>query len=252
MSEWWSYRLSDFLMFSPQAWGRLLELYNAAIWPMQAVGLALGLVAIGLALKARNPDRWLVAILAACWAWVAWAFHLRHHATINLAAGAYAAGFAAQALLLGLAALRGRAAAGGAGGRPAQSGGLPGRAAPASELPGRPAARWRRPTGLALLAIAVAGWPLLGALAGRPLAQAEVFGVAPDPTVAGTLGVLLLVRRPAASFVSWPLPLAWCAVSGATQWALGMPQAWILPAIGLVALAAAIADAGTPRGASMR
>jgi len=232
MSEWWTYRLSDFLMFSPQAWGRLLELYNAAIWPVQVLGLGLGVASIALAARAERPDRWLVALLAACWAWVAWAFHLRHHATINLAAGAYAAGFAAQALLLAFGALRGSAAQGSTG--------------------RRPQARWRRPTGLVLLAIAVAGWPLLGALAGRPLAQAEVFGVAPDPTVVGTLGVLLLARRPAARFAAWPIPLAWCAVSGATQWTLGMPLAWVLPAVGLLALVAAIAGARTPRASSMR
>ena len=30
MSEWWTYRLSDFLMFSGATWYRLLELHNAA------------------------------------------------------------------------------------------------------------------------------------------------------------------------------------------------------------------------------
>ena len=47
MSEWWTYHLSSFLLFSPHTYGRLIERYNAAIWPWQLAGLAAGL-AIGV------------------------------------------------------------------------------------------------------------------------------------------------------------------------------------------------------------
>ena len=40
MSEWWTYSLSDFLLFSPRTYYRLLELYNLAIWPTQLAALA--------------------------------------------------------------------------------------------------------------------------------------------------------------------------------------------------------------------
>ena len=30
MSEWWTYRLTDFLLFSPRTYDRLFELYNAS------------------------------------------------------------------------------------------------------------------------------------------------------------------------------------------------------------------------------
>ena len=43
MSEWWTYTLSDFLLFSPRTYYRLFEIYNAAIWPAQIVALGLGL-----------------------------------------------------------------------------------------------------------------------------------------------------------------------------------------------------------------
>ena len=43
MSEWWTYRLSSFLLFSPHTYGRLIERYNASIWPWQLAGLAAGL-----------------------------------------------------------------------------------------------------------------------------------------------------------------------------------------------------------------
>ena len=41
MSEWWTYRLSSFLLFSPRTWFRMHELYNADIWPAQLAALAL-------------------------------------------------------------------------------------------------------------------------------------------------------------------------------------------------------------------
>ena len=48
MSEWWTYTLSDFLLFSPRTYYRLFELYNAEIWPAQIVALTLGVVLVGL------------------------------------------------------------------------------------------------------------------------------------------------------------------------------------------------------------
>ena len=42
MSEWWTYSLSDFLLFSPRTYYRLFELYNAAIWPAQIGARASG------------------------------------------------------------------------------------------------------------------------------------------------------------------------------------------------------------------
>ena len=42
------------------------------------------------------------------------------------------------------------------------------------------------PTGLALFLFALVLQPLIGPLLGRPWAQVELFGLAPDPTVVGT------------------------------------------------------------------
>ena len=51
MSEWWTYSLSDFLLFSPRTYYRLFELYNLAIWPAQILALALGLAILALWLR---------------------------------------------------------------------------------------------------------------------------------------------------------------------------------------------------------
>jgi hypothetical protein len=69
---------------------------------------------------------------------------------------------------------------------------------------------------------------------GRPWLQAELFGVAPDPTAIGTLGVLVT-----AQWRHWELlalPLLWCAVSGVTLWTMQSPDVLVLPAAAALAL----------------
>ena len=103
-------------------------------------------------------------------------------------------------------------------------------------------AAWRQRAAVCVVAAALFGVPLLERLAGRGWSQLEAFGTAPDPTAIGTLGILLLTRDPS----PWPLltiPLAWCAVNGAFQWTLGLPDALALPLIALVALALRVASA---------
>ena len=101
MSEWWTYRLTSFLLFSPRTYYRLLELYNLAIWPAQLAGIAIGLVIIAL-LIARHGfrERIIAGLLAACWLWIALAFHYQRYAQINWAAMWFAVAFACEALLL--------------------------------------------------------------------------------------------------------------------------------------------------------
>ena len=48
MDEWWTYRLSDFLLFSPHTYYRLFELYNIDVWPLQILALSLGIAVIVL------------------------------------------------------------------------------------------------------------------------------------------------------------------------------------------------------------
>ncbi len=228
MSEWWTYRLSDFLMFSARTYHRLFEIYNADVWPIHLVALGLGSV---LLLASARGATWAApaacALLAAGWLWVAWAFHLRRYATINWAATWFAVAFAIEGVLLLALALRVRLRLRLRSGR--------GRA---------------RTVGLGLLLFAIAGQPLVGPLVGRPWSQAEVFGLAPDPTVIGTLGLLLLLRpgeeaggaTPSRAFARmlWPIPLLWCLIGGATLWAMDAPEAAVMPCAGLLAVFAAL------------
>jgi hypothetical protein len=216
MSEWWTYRLSSFLLFSPRTYFRLHELYNLDIWPAQVIALALG---VAILILLRNPGAWtnriVVLILACSWIWIAWAFHLRRYASINWAATYFAAAFTVEALLLlWTGAIR-------------------------STLR-FDSASWLRRPGFYVIVFALVVQPLLGRLAGRGWTQSEVFGVAPDPTVVATLGVLLLARHPQRA-VLMTIPLLWCALSGALLWAMRTPDALVMPLIGIATVIAAAA-----------
>jgi hypothetical protein len=210
MPDWWTYRLSDFLMFEPETYYRLFELHNRDLWPAPIAALLAGVILLALAWKAREQGEWpartVTAALALGWLWVAWGFHWRRYAPINLAAGYFAAGFALQGVLLA-AALR----------RP---------------MPPRPAASLRPDLfGLAVATFGLLLQPVLGPLLGRSWAQLEVFGLAPDPTTTVTLG---LVLAGPGSRMLLIVPLLWCLITGATLWAMAAPDAWVMPVLGLL------------------
>jgi hypothetical protein len=212
MPEWWSYRLSDFLMFEPRTYYRLFELYNHDVWPGQILALMLGLVLLGLGWRGGPArGRAAAAILCAAWLWVAWAFHWRRYATINLAAGYFAGLFAIQALLMSAAVVRRGVA--------------------------QPPPRKPDAIGLGVTVFAVVFQPLIGPLLGRAWTGVETFGMAPDPTAAATLGILLIG---AARRALWIIPLLWCMITGATLWAMDAPDAGVMPLVAVVAVSRAV------------
>jgi len=176
MSEWWTYRPEDFLLFSPRVYWRMFELHNAALWPLQVLALAAGLLIILLlAWRPRGYARWLALLLAILWIFVGWTFLWNRYADINWAAAYVAPAFVVEGVLflvcgplLDSLAFDRRGLAG--------------------------------CIGYFMLAFALAGQPLLAPLQGRGWASSEVFGIAPDPTAIATLGLLLLAR-------GRPLPL---------------------------------------------
>ena len=213
MSEWWTYSLSSFLLFSAHTYYRLFELYNADVWPLQIVGLALGLALLVLIWRAPAwSGRAVATILVACWLFVAWAYLLERYDSINFAARYFAIGFVLQAALL------------------AWTGVIRDRLRfDMRDVAAR--------TGLALIVYALAVHPLIAPLTGRPWTQVEIFGLAPDPTAIATLGVLLAADRPRWHLLA--LPLLWCAISGLTLWTMESPEASVVP--GLAALAGVLA-----------
>lgn len=193
MTEWWSYGLSDFLMFSPQAYWRLVARYNGAWWPGQLLALAAA-AALPLLLRAATVARLRIALvlLAAAWAWVGVAFYWHRYAEIFLAAPWLAAAAGVQALLLLAAACLPTSARGAAA-----------------------------PGALALLLLAPGLlYPLLAPVTGHPWAEAEVFGFMPVPTALATVGTLAALRPwPAwARCALVPIPLLVLLLGAATRW----------------------------------
>src|SRR5215216_3482129 len=209
MSEWWTYSLSDFLLFSPHTYYRLFELYNADIWPAQIVAVAFGLAILALWRRSRHQGRAVPVIVAALWLWVAWAYLLTRYDTINWAARYFAVAFAIEALLLIWTGVRKRLLL----------------RAPVDVFGG---------AGLALFLFALFAQPLIGPLVGRPWGQIEAFGIAPDPTIVGTLGILLAASRPHWGVLV--IPLLWCAISGATLWTMHAPDALVPSAAAVLVL----------------
>lgn len=212
MSEWWTYTLSDFLMFSPRVYFRLVERYNQDVWPLQLVfaGAMIAVVIVAL----RYPSRSRIALpaaLAVAWAFCAWQFLLLRYAAINWAAAYAATAFFAQAALLAMLGLR------------------DGPTAPAES-------RVMRYGGAILAAFGIVAYPLLAVLSGRALAAAEVFAVMPDPTSVTTLGVLLATWRQG-YWLLVPIPLFWCVFSGLTLWTMDDAGAWVPALSAVLALA---------------
>jgi hypothetical protein len=204
MSEWWTYRPEDFLLFSERVYWRLFELHNHAVWPAQLVALALGVVVLFFLFRPHAWSGRIVAVtMAVAWLFVGWSFLWNTYATINWAARYAALAFGAEALLL--------AWLGGVAGRLP----LSFRRNRSSLLP------------LAIIVYALFLHPLIAVVAGRPIASAEILAVAPDPTAIATLGLLGLSTGGGAVLLLTVVPMAWCLVSWATLATMGAWEGWI-------------------------
>ena len=205
MDEWWAYRLSDLILFSDTTYYRLFELYNQDIWPLQLVTKALGLFV--LLLLWRRPawhGRVISLILVICWCWVAWSYHQQRFTNINIAAPYYAWLFYAQAgLLFWFGVIK-------------------------DQFKFDLSTENTAYLGLAIYGFALVIYPFIGQLYGRPWMQMEVFGIAPDPTVLATLGLLLLSHHKH-NWLLYVIPICWCLISGATLWVFESPDAFVLP-----------------------
>lgn len=219
MSVWWTYRPSDFLMFAPRTYWRLFELHNTAWWPAPPLLVLAGGVVLALLWRHRAvPATWLrgvAAALALGWAFSGWAFVAHRYAPINWSAEGLAMACAVPALVLAALALSKR------------------------QVQAAASARYR--AGMFLLGWAVVGHPLLAPIFGRPLLQAEVWMLAPDPTAVATLGWLLTVQPGAhharwLSILGWTATVAWCTVSAATLWTMGSAQGYVVAGLALAAL----------------
>ena len=200
MSEWWTYRLSDLILFSRDVYYRTFGLYHHGIWPAHVVLVLLVALAALACRRARDDasrGRIVVGLFTVCWVWIAVAFHAHRYATVNWAAKYFAGAFLLQAVLLAWLAVRGRVA-----------------------IDARSIHRLL--LGLAVLAVAA---PFTGLMTGRQWDQVELLGVTPDPTATATI-LALGLSSPRVTRLAIMIPVLWCLVGGLTLFALHSPEAW--------------------------
>lgn len=183
------------LPFTPSEFFAVFARYNEAIWPAQFVFLGAAVAAV-LALRrgGLTQSRGMLGLLALLWAWMAVGYHWTFFRVINPIASLFAVLFAAQAVVLAMAALQGTV-----------------RLMPRTDVAGI--------TGSALVVLALVLYPLLGLAAGHRYPAMPTFGL-PCPTTIFTLGVLLwaMPLRPHLLIV----PLLWSLIGFTAALQLGV------------------------------
>ena len=174
--------------FTVEQFLSVFEKYNEALWPMQFVAYAAGIVLVALALtKWRRASAVIFGALAVMWAGMAVGYMWLYFADINKAAYLFGVIFLAQAALLAIAAARERGASYGRG---------------------RDARMW---VGIALLTVyAMVAYPLLGMAFGHSYPQAPMFGLVPCPTT--HLHLRHAAARSAAEALLLWIPLVWSVI----------------------------------------
>lgn len=173
----------------------LFAAYNRAVWPTQLVLLAIAVTCVVAIVRGRpGATRGALAGLAVLWLWMAVAYHWVYFTRINPMAWVFGAMFAAQAVALAVAALRG----------------------PTRHV----APRLDRVLGLGLVGYALVIYPAIGQLSDHPWPSAPSFGL-PCPTTIFTLGVLLAATpRPRRRLAI--LPALWAGVGSFAPFAFGV------------------------------
>ncbi len=220
MNVWHTYRLEDFVPFTPDIYWRLLERINEAFWPLHVLAVAIGLTALLLAL--RGNQRMALALLAPAWLTSGIIFHFTYYAELNWAAPWFAWGFIAQAaLLLALAFFAG-----------------------SSRTQG-PSKGLSTGIGATVAVVSLLAYPLIAATIGPGLSHAETYGLYPDPTAIATLGVLLILLRGPSFWLASLIPFLWCVIGSLTLIAIDATGA-------LIPAAAAAIITATSVGRSIR
>lgn len=191
------------LPFTQEQFFAVFAAYNLAVWPAQWVLAALAAALTALAWQAPAwGGRAIAWGLTLLWVWLALAYHLAFFVAINPAAPAFAT--------LSLA----------AAGAFAWCGGIRGTLRFTRHRSPRTVA------GLAVVVVALAVYPALGAWLGHRYPMVPTFGL-PCPTTIFTFGLLLMAAPPLPRAVL-VAPLLWAAIGSTAAFALGVVQDFAL------------------------
>jgi len=202
--DWYSYSLSDFLMFGPEVYLRLFVRINQDFWPWQGIAVVMMVLIAGFLVRGDTlAKRGILLLLAGAWGWSGAGFLMTYYGPINSPATWFGWAFILQSALLTVAALVWPWDGGSAG----------------------PARRWQASAGWLVMAALL---PLLAVVQSGNWQAVALFGIAPGVTVAASVPCLLLLPRR----VRWLfllLPLLWSLFSAATLWTLGTRLMFVLP-----------------------
>tara|TARA_R110000868_G_scaffold4155_6_gene25240 strand:+ start:7268 stop:7909 length:642 start_codon:yes stop_codon:yes gene_type:complete len=201
----------------------LFDEYNRAIRPLPGLAIFLTAGVLMLVIRSRQDrSRVVLGILAAGWLWTGIAFQFFFHADINFAAPAYGAVFILQGLLLAWTGVFRR----------------------------RTVLHFDRSfigwAGIRIAIISAIILPLIDWQSGVGWTDVRLALIAPGTTAGFTLGILMMSKGPIPLHIAI-IPILWAFVAGAHAWALGIPQDYLLPVVGIIALGATIRSRSRPR-----
>jgi len=199
--------------FTVEQFFEVFVTYNNAIWPAQLVAYAIGLVAIGLALReGKSSSRIIAAILALFWIWMGVFYQMAYFSRINPVASIFGLFYVIQGLLFVFA----------------------------GTIRDKLSFRFKVEPfpliGACFVFYAMVIYPLLGLSFGHSYPKAPMFGVAPCPTTIFTFGLLLWTARPVPAYLLG-IPLVWSLIGMSAAVNLGVPQDYGLVIAGVLGTA---------------
>lgn len=193
--------------FSERQFLQVFARYNEAVWPAQFALILVAIAAVTFALSSRRGARRLSLVcLAALWGWTGVVYHLTFFTAINPAAYLFAALFVANAAVIFWIAI-----------------------GPLADADRTPA---RFLTMALLLLYALAGYPLVGYLAGLRYPAVPTFAL-PCPLTIFSFGLLGLFKVPGAAFV---IPSLWALIGSVAAFRLHVAPDYVLLPAAAIAL----------------
>lgn len=208
------------LPFTTDQFFDVFRSYNEAVWPVQWVLAAVGVIAVVLALRNESrASRWVSVLLAVLWFWMAIAYHLAFFADLSRLGIVFGVAFGVQGALFSWLAVRPR-------------------------VPSyRPRSAVAMVGGALLIGYALIVYPALGLVWGHRYPASPTFGV-PCPTTIFTLGLIVWASASVPRRIAI-VPLAWAIVGTSAALNLGVTEDFGL-------LGAALLTAGSLLGARRR
>ena len=170
-----SYRLEDFLLFSPDVYFQSIAYYNQSIWPVPLIWFLLGLAFLwSLITIDEKKSKVAGSILALGWLWCGGVYHLQFYQQINWMAFYYGWGFITQSILIFIWLAKNL------------------RQTNAPDL--NPI--WQQRVGQILTGISIFILPLIGLIDGPNIKAGLLFGLSPAPTILATFGLAIIIKLP--------------------------------------------------------